>query len=96
MGFIERAELGSSYDIYIFDYPCNFNGINSLNILIENINTSNIDSFDKCTSSIIQSVAIDPSYPVINFIKTQSYNFNISSVCYYWFDDGHCKRSVSS
>ena len=77
MGFIEKAELSSSYDIYIFDYSCNFNGINSFNILIENINTSNIDSFDKCTSSIIQSVPVDPSYPVINFIKTQNYNFNL-------------------
>ena len=37
MGFIEGVELGSSYVIYISDYPCNFNGINSFNILIENI-----------------------------------------------------------
>ena len=79
MGFIEGAELGSSFDIYIFDYSCNFNGINSFNILMENINTANIDSFDKSNSSIIQSIAVDPSYPVINFIKTQSYNFNLST-----------------
>ena len=65
--------------IYIFDYSCNFNGINSFYILMANINTANIDSFDKSNSSIIQSIPVDPSYPVINFIKTQNYNFNLST-----------------
>jgi hypothetical protein len=77
MGFIEGAELGALVNQYSCDYPVNFNGINSINILMENLNTNNIDSFNKSNSSIIQSVPYDPSYPVINFIKTQTYNFNI-------------------
>lgn len=78
MGFIEGAELGSLVNQFICEYPCNFNGINSVNIALENINTNNIDSLNKSNSSIIQSVGIDPSYPVINFMKSQSYNFSLS------------------
>ena len=39
--------------------------------------TSNIDSYNKSSSSIIASVPIDPNQSQISFIKTNNYSFTV-------------------
>ena len=77
MGFINGQSLGSVANILIMPFCCNFNGIQSVNIVLPCFNTSNIDSFDKSSSSIVQPIPIDASVAQITFFKTHDYNFRI-------------------
>ena len=58
-------------------YTCNFNGIQNMNVILESVFTSNIDSFHKSFCSIIESIPINPNESQISFIKTNNYNFTI-------------------
>ena len=87
MGFDKGAQQGSSpsaispYNSQInMPYTCNFNGIQSINLLMNNISTKNIDSFDKTKSSIIQSIQVDATQPQITFIKSDGYAFDINQL----------------
>jgi len=82
MGFDKNTEiicaLGSTtkYAIYC-NYTCNFNGLQNLNVHFDSVVTSNLDSFNKSNSPIIQSIPIDPNSAQISFIKTTDYNCTI-------------------
>ena len=78
MGFIKGQSLGSVTNILIMPFCCNFNGIQSINIVMPCFNTSNIDSYDKSNSSIVQPIPIDASVAQITFLKTHDYNFRIN------------------
>ena len=78
MGFAMNTSYSSSSKSLSMPYTCNFNGIQSLNIHFENLNTCNIDSWNESTSSIIQSVPIDCTLQQISFNKTTDFAFNIS------------------
>jgi hypothetical protein len=78
MGFIQGALQSSSGKILQLPYTVNFNGVQSINIMMTNISTPNIDSFDKTKSSIIQPIPIDATMPQISFVKTHDYQFKFS------------------
>jgi hypothetical protein len=70
MGFSKNTVYSSSNKIFTFPYTCNFNGLQNINIAIDNINTNNLDSYTKSQSSIIQSIPVNVLNPVINYVKT--------------------------
>ena len=78
MGFIQGAVQSSSGKILRMPYTVNFNGIQSMNIIMTNLNTPNIDSHDKSKSSIIQPIPVDATMPQISFMKTHDYQFKVS------------------
>lgn len=78
MGFAKNTSYTSTLLTLILPYTCNFNGTQSININFANLNTSNIDSFNETTSSIIQSIPIDCTLQQISFNKTSNFAFNIS------------------
>jgi len=70
MGFSKNTIYSSRNKIFTFPYTCNFNGLQNINIAIDNINTNNLDSYTKSQSSIIQSIPVNVLNPVINYVKT--------------------------
>jgi hypothetical protein len=75
MGFAQNTTYLSILNTFICPFPCNFNGIQSFNINIENLNTENIDSLSKSNSSIVQSIPIDYNLQQISFNKTNNFSF---------------------
>lgn len=57
---------------------CNFSGLNSFNIHLDNISTKNIDSFSKTNGAIIASIPVNaPVGGVIIYEKKNSFDFDI-------------------
>jgi hypothetical protein len=81
MGFISGKTYTSTSMTLTMPYTCNFNGIQSLNIVFENINTKNIDSYTKSNSSIIQTIPVDVFNPQITYNKSNDFNFTITQQC---------------
>ena len=77
MGFLQNTTYSSTYKSLIMPFNCNFNGLNSLNITFQNLNTPNIDSFNKSNSSIIQFVPIVAGSNQIIFNKSHDFSFSI-------------------
>jgi hypothetical protein len=91
MGFKENTIYTSilSNSNYIINLPfcCNFSGINSFNIKINNISTRNINSFDNCLSSIIASIPINGQQNnMIYYNKIQDFEFSVNSNVLDYFD----------
>jgi hypothetical protein len=78
MGLIIGATQASTSTVLICPYSCNFNGTQSINIMIKNLQTPNIDSFHKSNAHVIQSVSIDPSAAQIYYEKSNDYSFKVS------------------
>jgi hypothetical protein len=78
MGFVQESIYTSINKSIIFPFTCNFNGLQSINIEVQNFNTSNIDSITKSNSSVIQSIPIDNTLQQIIFAKTNSFQFIIN------------------
>jgi hypothetical protein len=77
MGLDQDTSYTSILKTIVCPFPCNFNGIQSLNILIENINTENLDSLSKSNSTVVQSIPIDFTSQQISFNKTNNFSFLI-------------------
>jgi hypothetical protein len=80
MGFLQNTSYNSTnatYNILTLPFPCNFNGIQSMNINFDNVQTANIDSLSKSNSSVIQSISIDNTSQQIFFNKTNDFFFEI-------------------
>lgn len=81
MGFLKNTSYNSINDNIqsklTLPFPCNFNGIQSMNINFDNVQTANIDSFSKSNSSIIQSISVDNTSQQIFFNKTNDFFFEI-------------------
>ena len=74
MGFNSSSVYtSSSGGILVLPYPCNFSGLNSLNILCENLMTKNIHSYSKTTSPILASVPVNGT-GVIYYEKRNDFN----------------------
>jgi len=69
IGLVENETYESNNKIFICPFSCNFNGIQNINITIENINTNNLDSYTKTQSNVINSIPIDLTSPVIKYIN---------------------------
>jgi hypothetical protein len=79
MGFSKAINLTSSLSTLVLPYCCNFSGINSLNIFLTNLNTKNIDSFNKSNSSIITSIPVNsPPSGVLIYEKKFDFEFCIN------------------
>ena len=76
MGFATGTSYSSSSKSLVMPYCCNFNGIQSLNIRLDNLTTRNIDSFNASTGSVIQSIPVDPNSPTIQFIRQYEFEFS--------------------
>jgi hypothetical protein len=77
MGFKKNTNYTSSSYSLTLPYTCNFNGIQSINISLENIVSHNLDSYDKCQTNIIQTVNVDTNKTIIEFNKSEDYNITI-------------------
>ena len=78
MGLIAGASQSSLYKTLACPFTCNFNGTQSINIMINNLQTPNIDSYHKSNAHVIQSVSIDPVSPLIAYEKSNDYSFKVS------------------
>lgn len=79
MGF-DKNQLYNSYSkVMILPFTCNFSGLNSFNILVDNLKTSNLDSYDGLShSSVISTIPINnASNGVLYFEKHNDFNFDI-------------------
>ena len=82
MGFDENTEVictvgtTTAYAVYL-PYTCNFLGTRNINIHFDSLITSNLDSFNKSKSSIIQSVPVDANASLITYLKSMDYSFTI-------------------
>jgi hypothetical protein len=77
LGFANNTNYTSSSKSLILPFTCNFNGLNSFNISIANLNTSNIDSYNKTNGSVIQSVQINSGDNQISFSKMNDFDFQV-------------------
>ena len=77
MGFVANTSYISTSRSLTMPYTCNFNGIQSINVHFENLNTNNMDSYNKSNSAIIQSIPVDSTLQQISFFKTNDFNFRI-------------------
>jgi hypothetical protein len=80
MGFSNTQYSSTTISPYKFEFPytCNFNGINNINIHLTNLNTQNIDSFNKSTSGIIQTIPINGGSNQIIYNKSNDFNFVVN------------------
>ena len=78
MGLISGASQSSQFKTLACPFTCNFNGTQSINIMITNLQTPNIDSYHKTNAHVIQSVSIDPSLAQINYEKSNDYSFKVN------------------
>ena len=81
MGMISganQASQGSTTNTLQCPYQANFNGMDSIHVMIENMQTPNIDSFHKTNAHVIQSITIDPTMPKIIYEKSNDYCFKVN------------------
>ena len=78
MGMVVGANQASTSTVLICPHSCNFNGTQSINIMIKNLQTPNIDSYHKSNAHVIQSVTVDASSPTINYEKSNDYSFKVN------------------
>jgi hypothetical protein len=72
MGFSQNTLYSSSSKSLSLPYTVNFNGLQNMNIYMNNIGTRNIDSYSKYTSSLIQIIQINPNDTLIQFINNSA------------------------
>ena len=77
MGLVKNTSYGPQTS-FSCPYTCNFNGLQSINVNFKNLTTSNIDSYTKTNSTIIQTINIDSSKSNIQYIRTNDYNFKLN------------------
>jgi hypothetical protein len=80
MGFIQNTSYSSTLKTLTMPFTCNFSGLNSINILCENIKTHNLDSHDGLSpSSIISTIPINNSQGgMIYFQKYNDFCFDLN------------------
>lgn len=78
MGFVQGINYTSYNKSLTMPFTCNFNGLQSINIEIENFNTNNIDSLTKSNSPVIQSIPIDQTLQQIFFAKSNTFQFIVN------------------
>lgn len=78
LGFVNGTRYNSIANNIVLPYTCNFNGLQNINVVIENINTRNFDSYTKSNSSIIQPIPISFNTSQILYQKSNDYAFSIS------------------
>ena len=54
-------------------FTCNFNGLQNINVIMDDITTKNMDSFSGTISSILQNIPVDCNSPIIQFVKTNDF-----------------------
>lgn len=87
LGFKKNTQYIPTNFILVMPYTCNFAGLNSFNIVVENIHTKNIDSRDLSVSSIVASIPINASQNgVIYYEKRNDFEIPIKESTIDYFD----------
>ena len=79
MGFEKNKTYTSINNVIKLPFTCNFNGMQNLNIHMPSVTTKNFNSLTGSVSNIIQSIPIQCGSNQIYYIKTNDYNFNITT-----------------
>jgi hypothetical protein len=74
---LNQVSISSINQVIVMPFQCNFNGVQNININMDNIKTENIDSYSKSFSSIIQSISVDNTSQQIFFEKQNDFVFEI-------------------
>jgi hypothetical protein len=78
MGFKQATSYTSSNKSLTLPFTVNFSGLNSFNIQIENIKTSNLDSYDNCISNIIAVVPVNAdANETLYYEKRNDFEFDV-------------------
>ena len=77
IGLAYDATYDSAALVLACPYTCNFNGINAVNVSLDNINTANIDSYTTSPSSVIQSIPLNPYEAVIAYQQRSPFAFKV-------------------
>ena len=80
LGGLDNVDYYSGFgNILTMPYPCNFGGLNNINIKCNTIKTDNLDSHDSCSvSSIIASIPVNASSNgVIYYEKRNDFEFEV-------------------
>ena len=78
MGLKKATDQSSVLKILACPYNCNFNGIESINISLNNIQTPNIDSYHKSNAHIVQTISVDSTLSSITYEKSNDYGFKLT------------------
>ena len=80
MGFESNKVYFSTNNVLTLPFTCNFNGLQNLNIHMPTVVTKNFNSFDRSSvSTSIQSIPIQCGSNQIYYVKSNDYNFTIST-----------------
>jgi hypothetical protein len=79
MGFSKNTTYNSTGRSLTLPFTCNFNGLSSINVHLANVTNSNIDSYNRSTSSIIQSIPIETGSGQIFYDKSNDYNYVVNA-----------------
>jgi hypothetical protein len=71
LGLQRNTTVTSVFKTYIFPNCVNMSGLRNINIHLDNLNTKNISSFTKASSTIIASIPVD-----VNSMGVLSYNLS--------------------
>ena len=76
MGLYKGQSYSSTSKNLTLPYTCNFSGLNSINIICENIRTNNLDSRTQLTSSnIIATIPINNAQTGVIFFQKYNYDY---------------------
>ena len=73
MGFSKNTNFVSINNSLTMPFTCNFNGLQNINVIMDDITTKNMDSFSGTISSILQNIPVDCNSPIIKFVKTNDF-----------------------
>jgi hypothetical protein len=78
MGFKQATSYTSTNKTLTLPFTVNFSGLNSFNIQIENIKTSNLDSYDNCISNIIAVIPVNAdANETLYYEKRNDFEFDV-------------------
>ena len=73
MGFSKNTDYVSINNSLTMPFTCNFNGLQNINVIMDDITTKNMDSYSGTISSILQNIPVDCNSPIIKFVKTNDF-----------------------
>ena len=77
MGFAKNTNYVSINNSLTMSFTCNFNGLQNINVIMDDITTKNMDSYSGTISSILQNIPVDCNSPIIQFVKTNDFSSSI-------------------
>jgi len=85
LGFSKNTSYTSSSLSLTLPYTCNFSGIQNINIYWMH-QSKNFDSFNASSSSVIQSIQVDPNETIIQYNRSYDFGFTLYDRCFDFID----------